>query len=70
MVIGILVEIFIFRGKMYKNVLLTVSEIKLLRKVLHDHLDKNLMYIEGKEAKNLHIIDRTLLGVIPTKSVN
>ena len=70
MVIGILVEILIFRGKMYKNVLLTVREIKLLRKVLHDHLDKNLMYIQDKEVKNLHIIDRALLGVIPTKSVN
>ncbi len=55
---------------MYKSVLLTINEIKLLHKVLQDHLDKNLMYIESQEQKNLHIIDRSLLGVIPTKSVN
>lgn len=55
---------------MYKNVLLTVSEINLIRKVLHDHLDKNIIYIEPKEQRNLHIINRTLLGSIPTKSLN
>ena len=55
---------------MYKNVLLTVSEINLIRKVVTDHLDKNMMYMNDKEQKNLHIINRTLLGSIPTKSVN
>lgn len=55
---------------MYKTVLLTVSEINLIRKVVADHLDKNMIYIEPKEQRNLHIINRTLLGSIPTKSLN
>jgi len=52
---------------MYKSVLLTESEIKLLRKVLHTHIDTNLNQIKHKESRNLHIIDRALLGRIPTK---
>jgi hypothetical protein len=55
---------------MYKNVLLTVSEINLIHKVLADHIDKNMMYINDKEQRNLHLINRTLLGSIPTKSLN
>lgn len=51
---------------MYKNVLLTDHEIKLLRKVLHDYLRDNLIETTHTEVKNLHIIDRTLLGKKPT----
>ncbi|HAI57291.1 MAG TPA: hypothetical protein DCM04_05090 [Saprospirales bacterium] len=55
---------------MYKSVLLSESEIKLLRKVLHAHLSDNLMQTKHKEIKNLHIIDRVLLGRNPTKRIN
>jgi hypothetical protein len=55
---------------MYKSILLTDSEIKLLRKVLHTHLHTNPIDIKHQEIKNLHIIDRTLLGTIPTKNKN
>lgn len=55
---------------MYKSILLTDSEIGLLRKVLHTHLHENLMDIKHTEVKNLHIIDRTLLGAKPTKNAN
>ena len=55
---------------MYKSVLLTESEIKLLRKVLHSYLSDDLIQTKHKEIKNLHIIDRTLLGINPTKQIN
>ena len=55
---------------MYKTVLLTDNEIKLLRKVIHTYLYDHLIQTEHKDIKNLHIIDRTLLGTIPTKCVN
>ncbi len=55
---------------MYKSILLTESEIKLLRKVLHTHLHSNQIDIKHQEIKNLHIIDRALLGRIPTKNKN
>ena len=55
---------------MYKSVLLTESEINLLRKVLNGYLDKNLVSIDYEDLKNLHRINRTLLGVNPTKSIN
>ncbi len=55
---------------MYKTVLLTVNEINLIRKVVADHLDKNMIYMNDKEQRNLHLINRTLLGSIPTKSLN
>jgi len=51
---------------MYKSVLLTDHEIKLLRKVLHVYLRDNLIQTEDTEVKNLHIINRTLLGKKPT----
>jgi hypothetical protein len=53
---------------MYKSILLTENEIKLLRKVLHGYLYKNLMDMEHTEVKNLHIIDRSLLGSVPTSN--
>ena len=54
---------------MYKTVLLTVSvEINLIRKVVTDHLDKNMIYIEPKEQRNLHIINRIFIGSILIKS--
>ena len=55
---------------MYKSVLLTENEIKLLRKVLHAYLYENLIDMEHTEVKNLHIIDRSLLGKIPTECVS
>lgn len=55
---------------MYKNVLLTVSEINLLRKVLQAQLKGDLTQIKRKEVQNLYVIDRTLLGKIPTKLAN
>ena len=55
---------------MYKSILLTENEIKLVRKVLHTYLDNSFKQIKNQEAKNLHIIDRTLLGSIPTKTSN
>jgi len=55
---------------MYKSILLTENEIKLLRHVLNGYLDKNLVSIEHEELKNLHIIDRTLLGSITTRNSN
>ena len=55
---------------MYKSVLFTESEIKLLRKVLHGYLSDHLMQTNHEEIKNLHIIDRTLLGTNPTKRIN
>ena len=55
---------------MYKTVLLTVSEINLIRKVLQAQLKGNLTQIKHKEAQNLHIIDRALFGKIPTKLAN
>ena len=55
---------------MYKSVLLTESEINLLRKVLRGYLRDDLMQTKHKEIKNLHRIDRTLWGVNPTKSIN
>jgi len=55
---------------MYKSILLTESEITLLRKVIHTYLHDNLMQTEHNDIKNLHIIDRILLGTIPTKTNN
>jgi hypothetical protein len=51
---------------MYKTVLLTDNEITLIRKVIGEYLSKNLTNIEYKDVKNLHIIDRTLIGKKPT----
>jgi len=53
---------------MYKSILLTEDEIKLLHHVLNGYLDKNLVSIKNKELKNLHLIDRTLLGSITTRN--
>jgi len=55
---------------MYKSILLTESEIKLVRKVINTYLYDHLMETEHKDIKNLHIIRRTLLGSIPTKTNN
>lgn len=51
---------------MYKNVLLTDKEITLIRRVIGEYLHKNLLDIEHQEVKNLHIIDRALIGKKPT----
>lgn len=55
---------------MYKTILLTDNEITLLRKVIHTYLHDNLMQTEHNDIKNLHIIDRTLMGKMPTECVN
>ena len=51
---------------MYKTVLLTDSEISLIRKVIGEYLHQNLIDMQHKDIKNLHIIDRTLMGKKPT----
>lgn len=51
---------------MYKTVLLTDNEISLIRKVITQYMQQNLVDIKHKDAKNLHIIDRTLMGKKPT----
>lgn len=51
---------------MYKTVLLTDNEISLIRKVIGEYLHQNLVDIKNKDVKNLHIIDRTLMGKKPT----
>ena len=55
---------------MYKNVLLTDNELLLLRKVISSHLEDQKHEIRVSDLTNLHIIDRVLFGLIPTKSVN
>lgn len=55
---------------MYKKVLLTDNELVLLRKVIGSHLGNQKDEIRVSDLNNLHIIDRVLLGLIPTKSVN
>lgn len=51
---------------MYKNVLLTDNEIKVLNKVL----DRAFIDNSAEDIQNLHIIKRTLLGMIPTNETN
>ena len=51
---------------MYKTVLLTDNEITLIRKVIGEYLHQNLIDMQHKDVKNLHIIDRTLKGNKPT----
>lgn len=51
---------------MYKNVLLTDNEIKVLNKVL----DRTFIDNSDEDIQNLHIIKRTLLGMIPTDETN
>lgn len=51
---------------MYKTVLLTDNEITLIRKVIGEYLHQNLIDMQHKDIKNLHIIDRTLKGKKPT----
>lgn len=53
---------------MYKTVLLTDNEIILIRKVIGKYLNNNLTDIDHKDVKNLHIIDRTLIGKKPTRN--
>lgn len=55
---------------MYKNVLLTDNELLLLRKVIGSHLGDQKHEIRVSDLTNLHIIDRVLLGLIPTKCAN
>lgn len=51
---------------MYKNVLLTDNEIKVLNKVL----DRTFIDNSAEDIQNIHIIKRTLLGMIPTNETN
>ena len=55
---------------MYKNVLLTENEIKVLYKVLDHHFNRSFIDTDAEDMKNLHIIKRTLLGMIPTNNTN
>ena len=55
---------------MYKKVLLTDNELVLLRKAIGSHLGNQKDEIRASDLNNLHIIDRVLFGLIPTKCVN
>jgi hypothetical protein len=52
---------------MYKNVLLTTNEIKLLHSIIDQYLYSNSAHINSPNAKNLHIINRNLIGLISHK---
>lgn len=49
---------------MYKTVLLTQKEIKLLL----DILEQNSSNIDSDNSQNIHIIKRHLIGLIPTEN--
>lgn len=55
---------------MYKNVLLTTDEIKVLHKVLDHHFNRSFVDTDAKDMKNLHIIKRALSGMITTETNN
>ncbi len=55
---------------MYKNVLLTESEIKVLSKVIDHHFNRSFIDTNTDDMKNLHIIQRSLMGLIPTDYTN
>ena len=52
--------------KMYKNVLFTENEISLIRKIIGEYIHSNISNMNHQDIKNLHIIDRTLIGKQPT----
>ena len=53
---------------MYKNVLLTTNEIKLLHSIIDQYLYANSSHANSPNAKNLHIINRNLIGLISHKN--
>ena len=55
---------------MYKNVLLTESEIKVLYKVLDHHFNRSFIDTNPEDMENLQIIKIALRGFIPTDCVN
>ena len=55
---------------MYRNVLLTNDEIKVLHKVLDHHFNRSFVDTNAEDMKNLHIIKRALLGMITTENNN
>jgi len=55
---------------MYKNVLLTDSEIKVLYKVIDHHFNRSFIDTSAEDMQNLQIIKIALRGFIPTESNN
>ena len=55
---------------MYKNVLLTENEIKVLYKVLDHHFNRSFVDTTAEDMQNLQIIKIALWGFIPTDCVN
>ena len=53
---------------MYKNVLLTTTEIEMLHRFISDYLYQNNNQITHKDAINLHIINRNLNSLISSKN--
>ena len=51
---------------MYKNVLLTESEIKVLYKVLDHHFNRSFIDTNASDMRNLTIIKNNLEGIITT----
>ena len=69
-VIVSVVKKLIYKGKMYKNVLLTENEIRVLSRVIDHHFNHSFIDTNSNDMKNLHIIQRSLIGLIPTDCVN
>ena len=55
---------------MYKNVLLTDSEIRVLYKVLDHHFNRSFVDTTAEDMQNLQIIKIALRGFIPTDYTN
>lgn len=55
---------------MYKNVLLTDTEIKVLYKIIDHHFNRSFIDTNAKDMQNLQIIKTTLKGFIPTDNGN
>jgi len=55
---------------MYKNVLLTENEIRVLSRVIDHHFNHSFIDTNSNDMKNLHIIQRSLIGLIPTDCTN
>ena len=69
-VIVSVVKKLIYKGKMYKNVLLTENEIRVLSRVIDQHFNHSFIDTNSNDMKNLHIIQRSLIGLIPTDCTN
>jgi len=55
---------------MYKNVLLTDTEIQVLYKVIDHHFNRSFIDTNPEDMQNLQIIKIALRGFIPTNNCN